>query len=129
MGSKQYGNKTNNRLFLPVNTFRKGFGKLSNNKRKNNIFIRYGYKDVDKITITLPSNYTVEALPKPIFLKDDYGTFFSLVTIKDSVITITQNLQLNSGEYDVSKYPDFVRFCTAVDNGYHAKLVLKKTEE
>lgn len=129
MESKQYGNKTNNRLFLPVNAFRKGFGKLSNNKRKNNIFIRYGYKDVDKITITLPSNYTVEALPKPIFLKDDYGTFFSLVTIKDSVITITQNLQLNSGEYDVSKYPDFVRFCTAVDNGYHAKLVLKKTEE
>jgi hypothetical protein len=61
---EKYGNKTGNRLFVPINIFRRGPSKLANKKRIHPIYINYGYLDSDTITLEIPKNYTVESLPK-----------------------------------------------------------------
>lgn len=128
VNSDQYGSKTGNRLFIPTNPFRSGFGKLSNKERKHDIYIRYGYQDSDSISFRIPENYTVEALPKPVMLNGKYGTFISLALVKDQEITIIQRLAMRRGQYKVSEYPAFVDFCKGVTNAYEGKIILKRKD-
>lgn len=124
--SEQYGNKTGNRLFIPVNTFREGFGKFNNKERKYDIFINYGYKDNDSLSITIPENFIVEALPKSVVLKKEYGAFYSSIIVHENKIIIKQSLLMKSGQYKATDYPAFIDFCKAVSNAYQSKIVLKK---
>lgn len=124
--SEQYGSKTGNRLFIPVNPFREGFGKLTDKDRKNDIFINYGYNDNDIITIQIPENYSIESLPKPVVLMKEYGTFMSVVQVEENGIKIIQKLHMRPGKYDKSRYSEFVQFCKGVTDNYGGKIILKK---
>ena len=114
---------------MPVNTFRNNLQNLKNKERKNDIFISYGYKDSDSICIKIPDNYTVEALPKPILMKQKFGTFYSLISAEDNKIIIQQSLQMNSGKYQSTDYTSLCDFRKEVSNAYNAKIILKKNSE
>lgn len=127
--SNQYGSKTGSRLFLPVNAFRADFSKLSDTKKRvHDIYIRYGYQDRDIITFSFPDCYAVEALPDPVLLQKEYGTFCSLVTsdAEKNQINVIQVLRMKSGKYSAAQYEEFVQFCKAVTNGYNGKIILKR---
>jgi hypothetical protein len=121
-----YGNKTGNRMFLPVNVFRGGFDYLKTNKRMTDIKIDAGFLDADSILIVLPEGFEIESLPASFTEKTRYGNFSSSITTKDNNILIVQRAFLSSGYYKKSEYQDFQGFLNKITAAYKAKITLRK---
>lgn len=124
--SNQYGQKTGNRLFIPVNVFRKGFSVPPLTKRTYPIQINYGYSDTDSIRIILPEGYGIEGLPKPIEVKSDFGRFRSAIQMEGKEVTIIQQLFISKGVYAPEVYAAFLDFRKQVAAQYNGKIILKK---
>ena len=126
---EKYGNKTGNRLFVPINIFRRGPSKLANKKRIHPIYINYGYLDSDTITLEIPKNYIVESLPKLPIIDKKFGKFNASIDVNGDKIIIVNKLFFRSGEYDTKAYSEFTAFCKEVSNAYASKIILKKKTE
>nr|WP_320037493.1 DUF3857 domain-containing protein [uncultured Bacteroides sp.] len=129
LNCEKYGNKTGNRLFVPINIFRRGPSKLANKKRIHPIYINYGYLDSDTITLEIPKNYIVESLPKLPIIDKKFGKFNASIDVNGDKIVIVNKLFFRSGEYDTKAYPEFAAFCKEVSNAYASKIILKKKAE
>lgn len=126
---EKYGSKTGNRLFVPINIFRRGPSRLANKKRVHPICVDYGYLDSDTITLEIPKNYTIESLPKLPTIDQKFGKFNSSISQLGDKIVIVNHLFLRSGEYNAAQYPEFSAFCKEVSNAYASKIILKKKTE
>lgn len=124
--TNQYGNKTGNRLFVPVNIFRNSISKLPNKKREHNIHIKYGYLDEDNITIAIPEGYVIESLPKPHVTSGKFGKFEASYEQKDNELIITHKHYFKSGKYSKEEYEQLADFRNAVANQYNSKIILRK---
>jgi len=123
---ERYGNKTGNRLFIPVNVFRSRLSASSKKERMYDIYINYGYLDIDKIIIEIPDGFTIETMPKPIVLAGKFGKFQSTITTEGKNVVITHQLLLNSGKYPKEDYPAFELFNGVVAKQYDEKIILRK---
>lgn len=124
--SKQYGHQTGNRLFLPVNVFRKGFSIPRTSKRTSHIHINYGYTDTDSIRILLPKGCTIEALPRPADVKSKFGRFHSSIHTDGKEILVVHQLFVYKGIYSPDEYVAFINFRRQVGEQYNGKIILKK---
>lgn len=122
----QFGNKTGNRLFIPANVFQNHLTIPNQAKRTYDIFINDGYVDTDNISIELPEGYSIEAMPKPIFITNQFGTFTATVAQTGKEIQVIQRLFLKKGQYSISSYEEFTNFAKTVSQTYNGKIVLKK---
>jgi len=123
-----FGNRTGNRLFVPVNAFRKGFSRPAGKSRENDIVISFGYKDEDTIRLLLPDEYSIETLPAPLAIESQFGRFTSTYEIEENALVIRQELYMKSGRYPASDYEEFIRFRGEISKGYDGKIVLRKKE-
>ena len=123
---ERYGNKTGNRLFIPVNVFRSRLSTSSKKERMYDIYINYGYLDIDKIIIEIPDGFTIETMPKPIILSGKFGKFQSAIETEGKNVVITHQLLLNSGKYSKEDYPAFELFNGVVAKQYNEKIILRK---
>src|SRR5690606_22701779 len=73
------GTKTGNRLFIPVNCIRAETSTLPRGPRKPDIVLNIGTTDTDLIELQLPDDYEIEQLPGPVFIKNEFGSFSSLL--------------------------------------------------
>ncbi|MDR0893450.1 MAG: DUF3857 domain-containing protein [Mediterranea sp.] len=121
-----YGQKTGNRLFIPVNAYRKTFSVPADTRRLLPIHIGYGYCDTDSICLRMPQGYTIEGIPHVTDLDSKFGTFHSEVKVEDGEIRIVQRLFLRKGTYPPEEYAAFVDFRKQVNSQYRGRLVLKK---
>lgn len=124
--SKQYGHKSGNRLFLPVNVFRKGFNVPRTLKRTSPIHIDYGYMDTDSLRILLPEGYTIEALPRTADVKNKFGRFHSFIHTDGKEILIVHQLLIHKGTYSLDEYAAFINFRRQIGEQYNGKIILKK---
>ena len=124
--TNQYGQKTGNRLFIPVNIFRKGFSVPRDTKRAYPIHINYGYTDTDSIRIQLPEGYAIEGIPQPADIKGKFGSFRSSLKIKDKEAVIVHRLFMPKGVYAPGEYAAFINFREQVAQQYNGKIVLRK---
>lgn len=124
--TRQYGHATGNRLFIPVNIFRRGFDVPPLTKRTSPIHIDYGYQDTDSIRLILPDGYTIEGLPRPADLKNKFGTFHSEISVNGKEITIVHSLFIPQGTYPAGEYADFIDFRKQISMQYAGRIVLKK---
>lgn len=124
--SKQYGQKTGNRLFIPVNVFRKSFSVPTAKNRTHPIHINYGYTDTDSIRITLPEGYAIEGIPRTIDLKSKFGNFRSSIRIEGKEAVVLHHLFMRKGIYAPEDYAAFIDFRKQVALQYGARIVLKK---
>lgn len=122
----QYGTKTGNRLFLPVNPFRTTYEGLKKSNRKYDIVIANGYLDSDSIVIVLPADFVVETLPAPVEIKSMFGSFSSNVSIVGVTVVVKQKVFISSGSWDVSSYPDLVAFFEKISANYKSKIIVRK---
>lgn len=127
--SSQYGTRTSNRLFVPVNIFRKGFNILNQEKRLTPIKIEYGYTDVDNILLQIPTKYKIESMPQPVTLHGKFGSFHSEIKVKDNNIQVKHHLQLHKGIYSPEEYSNFCNFLKQVSEQYDATIVLTKNNK
>lgn len=123
---EQYGNKTGSRLFIPANPFRHRAAPRQKT-RIHDIYINYGFTDIDHITIKIPDGYTVETLPKPTLINNQFGYFFSFAAINDdNEIKITHGLRIDTKKHPKEAYQDFVAFNKTIADNYADKLILRK---
>lgn len=124
--SNQYGHKTGNRLFIPANVFRKGFGVPHLTKRMHSIHINYGYFDTDSIRILLPDGYAIEGLPQPVDLKSKFGSFQSAIKVNGKELVVVHRLFMPKGIYKSEEYAAFIDFRKQVADQYSGKVILKR---
>lgn len=126
--SQRYATITGQRLFVPICPIHNGYTippSLPN--REEDIFMKNGYLDKDEITLTIPEDYDIEAIPKDITMEQPFGTFSFIMKREGSELHIQNRLLMRSGTYDKSQYPQFVDFMKTVNRIYSQKIVLKKT--
>lgn len=125
--SKNYANRSGQRLFLPLSPLHKGYTSLPvDPERQEPIYVASGYKDVDTIFIELPEGYLMESLPEPIELHNDVGCFDRQVSMEGDTLCIVQQLLIRSGTYPVDKYAQISDFLKKVGTCYAGKAVLRK---
>lgn len=121
-----YGNKTGNRLFLPVNIFRTGYDKLRKDKRVNDVDLSKGSRDLDSINIHIPAQYEVETLPTCMTVEGSIGQFTSKVSCDGNVIHIVQCFDARSGRYKAADFPEIMAFLNKITSAYKGKIILRK---
>ena len=94
--------------------------------RKTDVFIRRPSLVRDTIIYDLPSKLRPESLPKPVFIKTQFGEYQSKVEHVNNQLCYTRLFQLNKGRYPASDYPAFVSFFDKVTNADEMKCILEK---
>ena len=125
--SRKYAKTTGSRLFVPLCPIHQGYqAPKANDERTEEICIRHGYQDTDEIVLTIPEGYAIEAKPRDVTLKEDFGTFTFHMEEDGRQIRVTNSLQMHAGSFPASLYPQFVAFRRSIANLYAQKIVLKK---
>lgn len=114
------------RLFVPVNTFRKGLTKFVAQKRVSPYVIDHELK-VDSIVIRIPEGYVVESLPKSEKIESPCLDFDSKIEQKGDCIYVCQRIFVKAGTYTVEQVPDFESDYNKMITALNATMVLKKT--
>ncbi|MCF6214302.1 MAG: DUF3857 domain-containing protein [Flavobacteriaceae bacterium] len=123
-----YGRKSGDRMLLTVNAFNKSSyvpKRLAN--RILPIEISNGFIDRDSITISLPTNYKIEAAPSASQIKTKYGVYNSEVMVKnDSTVVYIRSLTMNKGYYPKEEYNKFRKFKKSIVRKDNSKIILIK---
>lgn len=126
ISSRQYGNRTGNRLFIPINIFRKGFALPQTSERINSVCVDYGYSDTDSIHLKLPEGYSIEGVSAPVVIESKFGRFSSILVVKDRDVFVTQHLFIRKGIYSPEEYAAFIHFRKQINQQYNGSIILKK---
>jgi len=95
-------------IFNPNLLERRSYIPKSLTNRKSAIRFVYQYIDDDSVRILFPSDYTIEAYPKPVDLRTDFGNFSSAITLlNDSTLLYTRHVEHNSLELPPEKYGEY----------------------
>ena len=121
--TRLYGTTGKDRLFIPVNPYPKSVS-LSRGKRQNELVSKRGGVMRDRIRIHLPEGYRIEAVPPPVHLDTEWGTFTSTCDEEDGVIVIDQEIRTNRFREAPDRFDDFRTFIRAVNKAYDAQIVL-----
>lgn len=122
-----YGSKTGNRIFMPVNIFRKlSYSIEDKRERKQPIDISFGFVDSDTIRIEMPDGYIVESLPQDILHESEFGTFTSSIRQEDTLLTVIQSVFIKADRYPADKVKEFNEFAGVITKAYKNRVVLKK---
>lgn len=123
--TEQYGSKTGNRLFIPVNTFRDR-GSSFSKERVHDIYLSYGFCDIEEITLELPEGYEIEAIPESTYMETPFGTFRSEVSSNEKSIHVIHQLNMKAGKYSKEKYETFTDFNKKISKSYNDRIILRK---
>ena len=123
MDSRKFCRVTGPRLFVPVNLFAKRLF-IQRSDRVNPLENEKGGCRHDVVTYHLPAGYTVESVPSPVRLDEEWGSFTSDITVEDGVLTVDQVLHLKTFRADRSRYSDYRSFARALNKAFDASIVL-----
>ena len=114
-------------MFIPLCPLHQDVSTLPrDDKRKNDIDVKFGYLDSDTIIINIPDGYHVEALPPSIDMQSDFGSFSFGISQEGNIIKVHNRLLVKSGRFDKSKYEELRSFRNVVSKMYRQKVVVVK---
>ncbi len=125
--TNEYGNRTGNRLFIPVNTVRSLRSYYQKTKRRHDIQIYEGFANKDEIIILIPEGYVAESIPSGVSVNNEFGTFNSEIKIDQNRIIIQQDLLIHSGKWPSSSWEELTRLLTTAETSYNSRIILRKT--
>jgi transglutaminase-like putative cysteine protease len=124
-----YATITGKRLFITPNFFNRSTSKFSEEKeRKYDIKFPSSYIDVDTIQIKIPANYIVEAMPKNISLKTQFGSYSITFSVKDNIIDVLRKNERNEGQFSKTEYEAISNYFKEIYKADRSKIVLVKKE-
>ena len=124
--SPNYASVTGRRLFVVPNLFNKTEKLPENKERHFDIVFNTAWKDVDSVYITLPSGYTVEAMPKNVSLKNKFGSYDISFKVKDNSIEMIRTREQSEATFPASDYSQLVEYFDAVSKADRSKIVMVK---
>ena len=124
---KNYGTKTGNRIFIPLNTL----NKISTvpqklEKRRNPVSLNNAFYDKDTIEITIPEGYRMEYLPQDIEHYSDFGSYVLSIKKSGKKVFCCRKLKFRQGTFPPEKYKDLRDFFKTIVKGDKQKMVLVK---
>ena len=117
---------TGSRIFLQPNlTDRNDAAPKDRPHRKSPVRFSYCWLDTDSLRYSLPPRYGIEALPSPVSLTTDFGTFHSASTaLGDTALLYTRRLEIKEKEIPASRYGEYAKFFRDVVRADKAQIVL-----
>lgn len=125
-----YSNKAGDRMLITLNALNR-LTQIPDRyrDRKFPLKIKRGFKDVDEVEITLPSEYKIEAMPNNVSIENKFGSYHVEIDKKDEQTLIyKRQFILNDGEFPKEDYEAFRDFNIEVSKQDNAKVVLIKSQ-
>ncbi len=128
LSAANYASNTGGKLMFVLNAYNaSGNTPKRYRKRENPFEVARGYYDADDITIALPADYQVEAIPSDFELKGKFGEYSTKVTQNpDHTLTYKRTLLIKDGTYTTAEYEDYRNFREQIAKNDNAKVVLSK---
>ncbi len=124
-----YATITGKRLFIAPNLFGSGSSKpASDTARKYDYLVKNAYRDVDSVSIKIPSGYTAESLPKDISLASKFGKYISRMKVENNEVLYYRQFEQYNGRFLAKEYNELVKFYDQVYKADRSKIVLVKGE-
>lgn len=124
-----YGTVTGNRLFVPANPMHKNYRAVKKDeKREQDVIIRYGYVDEEEMEFIIPEGYELENKPEALVVKEPFGTFTWAVVPDGKIVKVITRLEKHSGQWPASIYQKIQEFEKNVEKHYNQRIVLKKID-
>ena len=96
---------THQRMLFPMAVFQANRrSMLTHSKRMQPVYFRHGYSEVDKITISLPAGYRVEALPPEANLKTAFATYQAKRTGEAGVVRLERHAVISQYSFPRESY-------------------------
>jgi len=127
--ANSYAGVSGKRLFIVPNLLSKfNFTVDTTKERKYPLDIQFGYTEFDTLYIAIPSGYTVEAMPKPMNEKNEFGEYNISIQKNNNELVYVRKFQLKNGYFPREKYKSFGAFVNAVSKTDNGRVVLVKSE-
>ncbi|XMO87512.1 DUF3857 domain-containing transglutaminase family protein [Algibacter sp. AS12] len=126
--ANNYTKKVGNRMLVNLNVLNRNLHIPDRYRsRKLPLKINRGFKDVDEVEISLPTDYNIESLPKGQVLETDFGSYITEISaIDNSKIKYKRTFIINDGEFPKEDYAAFRTFYKEVSKLDNAKVALIK---
>ena len=123
-----YASVLREEIILRLNVFNKNQFKISKKKkRKNDIYIRNGFLDVDDIEVNIPEGYDFNQKIKKKNIETKFGNYaISILKEGDRKIRYKRKFLLKEGLYPKEEYKEFSKFIRQVNSNDNLKIVFNK---
>jgi hypothetical protein len=105
LSASRFATLTERRMLFPNAVFHTTRqGPFIYNSRVHPVDMRHGYKEVDRITISLPPDYRLEALPSEIHCETEFATFHTKRTAEPSLLRLERNAVMHGYYFPANSY-------------------------
>jgi len=127
--ASNYSNKAGNRMLVTLNALNRQTQIPDRYRdRKFPLKIKRGFKDVDEVEITLPSDYKIEAIPNNISIENKFGSYHVEIEKKgEHELVYKRQFVIKDGEFPKEDYEAFREFNIEVSKHDNTKVVLIKS--
>lgn len=95
--------------------------------RKQNLFIRHGFIDVDTVEVALPENFSIDGLPEDLALETKFGKYeVSFNETDENKLIYSRKLRIEEGEYPPNEYEEYRDFLRSIARLDKTKILLKQ---
>jgi len=122
---QKYAPRTNDRVYMVLNTFNKTNSIPEVRNRTLPVYINRGFTDEDEIMYNLPEGYNIEAKPGDREIKSPFGSYTVSVKVDGKKLIYNRKFVLNNGTYTADKYESLMRFFSDVSSSDNSKVIFK----
>ncbi len=126
--AENYANLTGKRLFVVPNLFNKVKKLPIVEKRKLPVELKSAYKDVDSISIKIPTGYIAEAIPKDKLIENKFGTYRIRYKISNDIIELVREREQNIANFPAKDYDMIAAYFASMYKADMAQIVLVKKD-
>lgn len=127
LSASAYANVTDKIMFA-INAFNNNNPVPTRYRKREYPFeIEHGFLDIDDIVISIPENYSVEAMPTNSEITSKFGIYKTEIgAVKNNSFTYKRTLKINTGRFTTKEYNEFRVFMEQLSRNDNAKILLKK---
>jgi Domain of Unknown Function with PDB structure (DUF3857) len=121
-----YANQAGRRVLLPSTLFAGAYkNRFPGHKRVHPIYLEYTYDYADEVNISLPPNFQVESLPKPVAAQNGVADVAVNCANDNGTLHLTRDFKLKGLFLDQKYYDAMREYFQAVQSGANEQAVLK----
>ena len=124
---QKYASGRGQRLFVPICPVHRHVSTLPvMENRKQEIENDNGFLDEDMITLNIPEDYKVEAVPDNVSVEYPFGSFSSTISLSDKKLIIKNRRVEKRGTFNKDLYKSLCDFRKLIYSQYHQNVILVK---
>jgi hypothetical protein len=95
--------------------------------RKQNLYLGFGYIDIDTIEVEIPGNFSIDGLPENTILETKFGKYeIGFNKTAENKLVYTRKLRIEKGEYPPEEYENYRDFLRSIARLDKTKILLKQ---